>query len=84
MELIKDLRNGKVYKTKYPINGDLLCHLYAHPFIKANVLSVEESASNMRCLEKFPFFKILGNIDGRTKGAREHKYFTWFLVIDEK
>ena len=84
MQLIKDLRNGRIYKTKYPIENDLLCHLYGYPFIKANVLSVDESVSNVRCLDKFPYFEVLGNVDGRTKGAREHKYFTWLLVIDEK
>ena len=84
MQLIKDNRTGKVYKTNYPIENDTLSHLHGYAFVKAGALTEAETLSPMKCLEKWPFIEILGNVDGRTAGAKQHKYFTWLVVVDEK
>lgn len=81
MQLIKNKKNGKVYKTKYPIENDKLCSLHPLPFIKSGVLSEEECSSCTKCMDKFPFIEVIGNVDGRTRGAKEHEWFTWLCVI---
>ena len=83
MWLIKDNRTRKVYRCKTNIENDRLRGLYYYPFIKGGVLSVAETLSDMRCIDKFPFIEVLGKVDGRTKGAKEHKWFTWLIVIDK-
>ena len=82
MWLVKNNRTGKVYKTKYDLETDKLKHLYGRPFIKGGVMSVSETLSEVKCLDKFPFIEVLGKVDGRTKGAREHDWFTWLCVLD--
>ena len=77
MQVIKDTRSGIVYKTSYPIDNDKVGGLNTQMFVKANVLTEEDRWSKERCLDKFPYIKIVGTIDGRTKEAKKLSYFTW-------
>lgn len=82
MQLVKDNRTGKVYKTKYPIEDDTLRMLHQQPFLNAGVMSYNEGLTDKKCIEKWPFIEVLGNVDGRTAGAKEHDWFTWLVVIE--
>lgn len=81
MQLIKDNRTNRIYKTKYPIEGDTLRTLHQHPFVKAGAITGGEDLTR-RCLDKWTFIEVVGNIDGRRKGAKEHPWFTWTIVLD--
>lgn len=75
-QVIKDTRNGKLYKTKYPIDNDKL-NMLAWRFVINGTLTEDEAKSGMRTLDKFPFIQIIGNADGRKKEIRQLPYFTW-------
>lgn len=83
MQLIKDTRNGNLYKTPLGIENDRLCMLNTFRFIKANVLTDKDRWSRMKCLDKFPYIKIVGEIDGRTKAAKKLHYFTWAICCED-
>lgn len=83
MQLIKDTRNGEVYKTPFNIENDRVCGLNTPLFVKANVLTDEDRWSTEKCLDKFPYIKIMGWIDGRKKEAKELSYFTWGICCND-
>ena len=83
MQLIKDTRNGKVYKTSFDIDNDRVCGLNTFPFFKNNILTDEDRWSREKCLDKFPYIKIFGRIDGRKREAKALPYFTWLICCDE-
>ena len=78
-QIIKDTRNGKIYKTTYPIDNDKLNMLFACRFVSNGTLTEDEAKSDMRALDKFPFIQIIGNADGRKKEIRKLPYFTWLI-----
>lgn len=77
-QIIKDTRNGMLYKTKYPIDNDKL-KMLAWRFVRNGTLTEDEAKSDMRTLDKFPFIQIIGNADGRKKEIRQLPYFTWLI-----
>lgn len=81
MQIIRDARNSKLYKTKYNIENDYLRMLHSLPFIKSGAMTTEESLSYTKCLEKWPFIKIVGKCDGRLSSIKKLDYFTWLVVI---
>lgn len=81
MQLIKDNRTNRIYKTKYPIGNDTLRQLHQLPFIKAGAITEAEDLGR-RCIDKWPFIEIIGNVDGRRKGPKNHPWFTWSIVLD--
>lgn len=85
MYLINDKRTGKVYKTKFDITKDVVSFLFHRPFVTAGVLTEQEAriGNTQSCMERFPYFKILGWYDGRSRQVKQVKeWFSWLLVID--
>lgn len=82
MYLVKDTRDDKLYKCKSNIENDELRMLFDTPFIKAGVLTEEESKSHELCIEKFPFIKLVGWFDGRDKRFKGLSFFTWRIVFE--
>ena len=82
MWLIKDNRTGRFYKTKHSIADDRLCGLHGQPFIKAGVMSEEESLSSVLCTDKWPQIEQVTLFDGRVRSwMRDCDWFTWLVVI---
>lgn len=81
MQLIKDNRTNRIYKTTHPIDNDTLRMLHQLPFVKAGAI-VETEDLTRRCLDKWTFIEVIGNVDGRRKGAKSHHWFTWSIVLD--
>lgn len=84
MYLIKDYRTDKYYKTKYSIVGDKLCSLHSLPFIKAGVMTEEESRSSRLCTDKFPFIEEVMRFDARRNTwMRDCEWFSWLVTIEK-
>ena len=83
MYLIKDDRTGRTYKTRFSIENDCLRSLFTLAFIKAGVLTEEESYKTIKCVDKWPFIKVAGTIDGRTKAAKNLDWFTWRIIFEK-
>lgn len=83
MNLIKDERTGRTYRTPFSIEKDCLCGLHTFVFIKAGVLTEEEAHRAIKCVDKWPFIKVAGTIDGRTKAAKNLNWFTWRIIFEK-
>lgn len=84
MNLIKDERTGKTYKTPFNVENDSLYGLYTTLFVNAGVLTESEAKSmTTKCIDKWPFIKSAGKIDGRTKIAKSLPYFTWRIILEK-
>lgn len=82
MWLIKNDKTGKVYKTMFSLKNDRLCNLHGYAFTSAGVLTEAETLSNERCLDKFPYIKVIKRIDGRCKAYKTTPWFTWLCVLE--
>lgn len=82
MWLIKNHKTGKYYKTKYRIANDTLRMLHSLPFIKAGIMTDEESLSRRKCVDKWNFIEEVMHFDGRRNTwMRDCEWFTWLVVI---
>lgn len=81
MYLVSDLRNGREWKTPWRLDKDTVDGLFVRPFLSAGVLSCEDIAAGVRCLDKWPWFKV-SRIDGRLRRCRSLGYFTWRYVFE--
>jgi hypothetical protein len=84
MWLIKNHKTGKYYKTTLRIHDDKLRSLHSFPFVKAGAMTEDESRSDVKCLDKWPFIEIVTQFDGRRyTWMRDCDWFTWLVVLEE-
>lgn len=85
MQVVRDNRTGKIYKTKWDIKKDKIRMLHSFAFIKAGALTPDEvmEEREKKCIDKWSFIEVLGVVDGRIASIRKCPYFTW-LVVTEK
>jgi len=82
MWLIKNNKTGEYYKTQFRIHDDTLRSLHSFPFVSNGAMTEEESRSDVKCLDKWPFIEIVTQFDGRRNTwMRDCAWFTWLFVL---
>ena len=81
MWLIRDNRNGIIYRSISDIRMDRLGSLYKYPFLLCHMMSEEEYESDMYCIDKWDFIEVIDKVDGRLRKNRVYDVFSWSIVF---
>lgn len=84
MWLIRDNRNGVVYRSISDIRMDRVSSLYKYPFLLCHMLSEEEYESGMYCIDKWDFIEVIDEVDGRFRINRVYDVFSWNIVFQNR